>query len=71
MEWADGLPPPPREVYGLVEAARSVGLWLHWARYEYHARLQGGRYKLTAPRSSRAIVATDDLDDIRAYLHTR
>jgi len=67
-DWTDKLPRPPREAYTLLEEARELGYWLRWARYEHHARQDGGRYRITRPHSLDAIVTTDDIDTVRAFL---
>ncbi|MGY0611715.1 hypothetical protein [Luteimonas sp. A501] len=66
--WADGLPPPPREVYALLEEATAQGYWLKWARYAYHASQDGGRYKVTRARDTVPLLVTDDLEAVRAFL---
>lgn len=70
-EWTDGLPPPPPLVYGLIERARAVNLWVSWARYAYHARKQGGRYRLTTPGERCIVRVSDDLGDIEAEIAAR
>lgn len=67
--WNDALAAPPREVYSLLELARDHGLWLRWARSEYHKRLDGGRYRLTRGASLTPLLTTDSLDTVKAYLH--
>lgn len=66
--WRPDLPPPPREVYGLIDRAESAGLWLKWARDPAALSRFGARYRLVRPGTDVVIFKADDLGEIRDYL---
>jgi hypothetical protein len=70
-DWLPDLSPPPRAVYGLIEEAREMGLWLRWARDERVRREHGGRYRISHEGSHTPLYVSDELDAIRAWLLER
>ncbi|MDP3816687.1 hypothetical protein [Pseudomonas sp.] len=67
--WRSVLPPPPAQVYALLDRAKAVGLWLRWARDPTAKRRFGGRYRLVKAGTEDALLITDDLDLIAAHLN--
>lgn len=68
LNWAPELPPPPREVYPLLDRATAAGLWLKWARNPRVLASWGARYRLTRAGGNAVVFASDDLEAIRECL---
>lgn len=65
VNWLADLPPPPRDVYPLMDRARDCNLWLRWARNPRVLASWKQRYRLSKAGSSAVVYASDSLDDIR------
>lgn len=68
INFAPDLPPPPRDVYPLMDRARDVNLWLRWARNPRVLASWKQRYRLSKAGSSAVVYASDSLDDIASCI---
>ena len=69
--FADYAPPQRRVFHPLVQQAETMGLWVRWARDSRVRQNRGGRYWVTEPECITPLFASDDLEEIKAWLNAR
>lgn len=68
MTW--DLPPPPDEARVVARELAREGFSLVWARSRRESRDHGGRYRVCWAGSRMALYATDNLDNVRAWVRS-